>query len=290
MNNAIGLAVLTLGVGLTAGFGAALSPEFRSSLLMDGQVELATRRVSDTFAAYCNARAAFNLADADGCGTSGPVPASTAAALAQLEASEEVLRVQPTQARVEYRIALSRLLEVEQLRLDDGVQGPGERLTGWASAGGLGFGIGWLLMLVGGWICRGAASAPVNRGADGAQAVDFGCLLDDVHASIAALAEDMAAHAQPTTDDADACKGRLHAIQSDSLARLCGSGRGVQAQYGLEGMAMVFSPLSASERKLNRAWAALVDRHWPEALTSVQAAAEDLADTREALKALQASA
>jgi len=287
MNNTIGLVLLTLGVGLTAGFGAALSPDFRSSLLMDGQVELASRRVSAAFEAYCGARADFDLADADGCGTSGPVPASTAAVLAQLEASNEVLRVQPTQARVEYRIALNRLLAVEQLRVNDGVQGPAERLRGWVSAGGLGFGVGWLLIMAGGWICRGAASTPVNRGDDGEVAVDFGCLLDDVHGAIAALAEEMAAHPQPTTDDADACKGRLQAIQCDALARLCGSGRRIQAQYGLEGMAALFSPLSASERKLNRAWAALVDRHWPEALASVRAAADDLADTRDVLKVLR---
>ena len=288
MNNTIGLVLLTIGVGLTAGFGAVLSPDVRSALLRDGQVELASQRVNEAFAAYCDARAEFNLAAADGCGTSGPPQASTATRLAQLDASEEVLLVQPTQARVEYRIALSRLLAVEELGTDNGVQGPAERLGGWMSAGGLGFGLGWLFMLVGGWMCRGAASATIQRGANGDQAVDFGRLLDDVHASVAALGKDMAAHAQPTTADADACKERLQAIQSDPLARLCGSGRGIQAQYGLEGMAELFSPLSASERQLNRAWAALVDRHWPEALASVHGAERDLVATRRALKSLKA--
>jgi hypothetical protein len=52
-------------------------------------------------------------------------------------------------------------------------------------------------------------------------------------------------------------------------------------------MAALFSPLSAAERKLNRAWAALVDRHWVEALASIAAAGADLRTTRDALMALQ---
>ena len=76
-------------------------------------------------------------------------------------------------------------------------------------------------------------------------------------------------------------------VQGILHTRLCASGPRVQALHGIEGMAALFSPLSAGERKMNRAWAALVDRHWPEALSSVGGAVVDLEETQAALKGLR---
>ena len=96
----------------------------------------------------------------------------------------------------------------------------------------------------------------------------------------------MVSNGRPTQGDLSDIKQRLEDVQKDALARLCASGSRVQIRYGLEGMAALFSPLSAAERKLNRAWAALVDRHWTEALESVGSAGTDLEQTQEVLKSI----
>ena len=91
-----------------------------------------------------------------------------------------------------------------------------------------------------------------------------------------ALHEEMVALEAPTETDLDAIKAKLEDIQKGDLARLCESGPRVQQRYGMAGFAEIFSPLSAGERKLNRLWATLVDRHWPEAMASAGGAVKDL--------------
>ena len=99
----------------------------------------------------------------------------------------------------------------------------------------------------------------------GPAAEDFGVLLDRVRAAVGALQEGMSACAAPTVSDLERFKAELEDIQKGDLARLCASGSRAVARHGVEGMARLFSPLSGAERKLNRAWAAMVDKHWPEA-------------------------
>ena len=113
---------------------------------------------------------------------------------------------------------------------------------------------------------------------------DFGELLEDVLARVTALHGEMVALESPTFDDLDAFKAKLEEIQKGDLARLCESGPKVQQRYGLTVFAEIFSPLSAGERKLNRLWATLVDRHWPESLRSAEGAVLDLQAAVEALK------
>ena len=111
---------------------------------------------------------------------------------------------------------------------------------------------------------------------DAAGPADFGVLLGDVCRRVTALHKEMVALEAPTTEDLDALKVKLEEIQKGDLARLCESGPRVQQRFGQVGFAEIFSPLSAGERKLNRLWATLVDRHWPEALVSVEGAAHAL--------------
>ncbi len=286
MNKTIGLVLLTLGIGLTAGYGAVLSPDFRKATLAEGQLALANQQADALYEAYCTSRTDHKLDDADGCGDSEPLTGTSRDKLAALDGTSEILRVKVTHARVEYRIALKRIAALEDAVEQAGTQGPAERLAGWQSAGGPGFLAGLLLLIAGAWICRRSASVVSEGSGLESDAADFGVLLNEVHAVIAALHADMVALRAPTTGDADDIKQRLEEVQKDALARLCASGPRVQARHGLQGMAALFSPLSAGERKLNRAWAALVDRHWPEALSSIGGAADDLAETCEALKGL----
>jgi hypothetical protein len=289
MNKNIGLILLTIGIGVTAGFGAVLAPDFRKATLASGQATMAISAADALHADYCALRKEFKLADADGCGDSPPLVGTPAEKLAILEQRREVLLVQVSKARVNYQIALKKCLKFDSAVSSIGTQGPRSRLSGWFKAGGAGFGLGLGFLVAGAWICRKEASVYLDdEGDDSPGVVDFGTLLVEVSEAAAALRDGMAATEAPTEADADRFKAMLEDIQKDALARLCASGPRVQARYGLQGMAALFSPLSGAERRLNRTWAALVDRHWPEALDSVTGAVANLDETREALSELTA--
>jgi len=296
MKTIIGLVLLTVGIGLTAGFGAVLSPEFRRTTIKDAEVSFADAEVDERRDEYCDLRQKFKLPAADGCSGSDPlVPHASnlntmdlrAAELTALKSSAEMVVLPVSQARTQYRMALRKSLKRSIERRELGTQGPQSRLDGWLGEGGLGFGIGLLLLVMGAWMARRAHAVDAeatDAGQDGV--LDFGQLLDSVANSVEELHRDMTSTAQPNFSDLDGFKDRLEDVQKDAMARLCASGPRAQARYGIEGMAALFSPLSSAERKLNRAWAALVDRHWPEALVSVASAKHDLEGTQEALKQL----
>ena len=75
----------------------------------------------------------------------------------------------------------------------------------------------------------------------------------------------------PNVSDLDALQVRLDASKED-LTRLLGAGPRLQMKYGIAAFAAIFSPLAGGERRLNRLWSTLVDRHWPESLASIDAA------------------
>lgn len=288
MNKNIGLILLTIGIGLTAGYGAVLSPGFRKATLASGQATMAAAAADALHVEYCALRKESKLEDADGCGDSPPLVGTPAEKLSTLEQRREILLVQVSQARVAYRIALKKCINLDAAVTSMGTQGPGVRLSGWFDAGGTGFGLGLFFLVSGAWICRKAAGAALDdEGEDSPGVIDFGALLGEVAEATAVLRDEMVALDAPTEADADQFQAQLEDIQKDTLARLCASGPRVQARYGLQGMAALFSPLSSAERKLNRTWAALVDRHWPEALDSVVGAVGELTETRAALQALK---
>ena len=298
MNKWIGLLLLSIGVGLTAGFGSVLSPGFRQVTIKQAEAQFADAQVLATQAEYCDRRTKFKLPAADGCSGAEPLAgagdfSSTAALreaqLQALKANSDVLVVAVSQARIQYQLAirksLKRWTELEQL----GTESPSARLNGWFDSGGLGFTIGLILVIVGAWISRKAQAGSSDSDSDSNDegTMDFGELLDRVSRVVDGLHTEMTSTAQPRVSNIENLKSRLEEIQKDELARLCASGPRAQNRYGIEGMAALFSPLSAAERKLNRAWAALVDRHWVEALASIAAAGADLRTTRDALIALQ---
>ena len=114
--------------------------------------------------------------------------------------------------------------------------------------------------------------------------VDFGVLLDGIISGVRQIQADMKALDAPTTADLDAIKERLEDIQKGDMARICAAGPQVQQRYGLSAMASIFSPLSGAERRLNRMWACLVDRHWPEAMASIDGAVENLDSAQRAVQ------
>ena len=66
MNQRIGLTLLIIGIGLTAGFGSKLSPEVRAALVDEGQQVMAQNAVDARFAQYCATRSNEGAGDGDG--------------------------------------------------------------------------------------------------------------------------------------------------------------------------------------------------------------------------------
>jgi len=301
MKKTLGLVILTAGIALTAGYGSYLAPAYKAELIKRGEAHFAGGIAKEKHAAYCKVRKAAALKAAEGCENKKgriknilnpkklegkPPIRQNYMKLKKLMASQEAL---PTKV-VKRRKAWVRALKLERRALKAaravGAQGPVPRLTGWAGLGGVGFGFGLLLVIVGSWTCRMAIKdALVSEDGDAeAGPVDFGVLLGSVLDRARALQQEMAALEAPVAADLDRLKDQLDDIQKGDLARLCESGPKVQQRYGMAGFAEIFSPLSAGERKLNRLWVTLVDRHWPEAMASAEGAVADLERAVQAVK------
>ena len=165
--------------------------------------------------------------------------------------------------------------------------GPAERLRAWAGVAGLPFLGGLVLVVAGAAMSRVAARDALTDDDSGdgtADAVDFGVLLEGLQTDVTALVDTLPAHGDPEPAY-DAARVALEDLQREKLERLTAAGPRLQLRYGLEAFAAVFSPLSTGERKLNRAWSALVDGHAPEARQSVADAAVALQEASAALAA-----
>ena len=114
--------------------------------------------------------------------------------------------------------------------------------------------------------------------------MDFGALLTDLTQEVGALQEHMASG--PNGDLTwEAVQAAIEEAQKGHLERLIEAGPRLQARHGLQAHAEIYAPLATAERRLNRAWSATVDRHWPEATDSVQHAHAALQAASEALAA-----
>ena len=296
MKKTIGLVLLTAGISLTAGYGAVLAPDFRTATAASGEATFADQAVDEAREKYCTLREQFNAGPADGCpGAEELVKETAGLSMAELRAAQfealtsaerDVQVVQMAHARIEYRLAVKKSMKRWQELEAMGTQGPVPRLSGWFSRAGLGFISGFVLLIMGAWISRRASTAQLDSTASGPAAEVFGVLLGRVRTAVGALQDGMAACAAPTVSDLERFKAELEDIQKGDLARLCASGSRAVARHGVEGMARLFSPLSGAERKLNRAWAAMVDKHWPEAAGSVSGALAELDETAAALETL----
>jgi hypothetical protein len=152
--------------------------------------------------------------------------------------------------------------------------------------------MGLLLVVGGSLISRRAIQAELSADETPEQggAVDFGQLLGKIVMDARSIRADMHALEAPTVADLDRVQVRLERLQKEDLERLLGSGPRLQIKYGIGPFAEIFTPLAGGERRLNRLWSTLVDRHWPEAVSSIDAAVGHLEDAEAAFLAVQQAA
>lgn len=323
----LGIAILCVGVAVSAAYGARLSPPMRAQMVLRGEAHVRAATTGETQGAYCAAlvellpdhdAAVRALAEADGCelpaegaadeasDASGPdvtaicvARASTGQTFEQIteEARGEVathrdrdasaLGAELVEARDAWLAAMDAEVEPAARAAVLAPIPPAERLSAWIEDSGIFFGLGLLLVVLGAVLGRTAskrdAEAPADAKSERAPARDFGELLDELRAAVAKLAEEAAAKEKPSTADYEALKGKIHELVVEKVEPIVDSAPRVQSKHGIAIFADVFSPFSSGERYLNRAWSALVDRHWPEAASSLERSAADLAEARRAL-------
>lgn len=162
---------------------------------------------------------------------------------------------------------------------------PRARLADWFSTAGALFLAGLALIVVGGVLTRRAEKAestapePMKDGAASGPR-DLAVVFELLARRARELAEEIGEAQSLETSQREAIKSAIDTLHLDEIEPVVESRARIQVRYGMAGFAAIFGPLSTGERKLNRAWSALVDQHPPEARTSLLEAAEqfDLAN------------
>ena len=283
----LGMILLVIGVALSASFGARLSPPMRGEMTIKGKAKLLKGEASEALRAWCKAVGEEDpIAKADGCVKdagdgkeltgAARLAAINARAPAQGEAPERKAWVA---AETKAHAAATAAAGVKPVP-------PSDRLSSWFDQSGVPFSIGLVLVIVGAVLARRTIRAEALGDDDAPGAVDFGQMLQQLLDETQSLAEGMADDSVSAED----AKTAIEKAQLERFAPLIEARGRLQARYGLSGYAEVFGPLSSAERRVNRAWSALVDGHQSEARKSVSEACESLVSAHEALTRLAASA
>lgn len=327
----IGIALLAVGVAVSAAYGARLSPSMRDTMLARGAAQFRAAETGAAKEAYCGAlleqleahgERVREIAAADGCeiedeGDDASAPRApavdveaicaarassggsfddlVAAANGEIDGRSQTdvsgLGDDVAEGRAAWIAAARAEVEPAARAATLELVSPEQRVSEWAGDSGLPFGIGLLLVIVGAILGRVAAKRELTegddeeRGDDAPPARDLGELLEDVRATVKELADEVTSNDAPSGEDFVRLKDRIHELHAEQIEPIVDSAPRIQAKYGLAVFADIFGPLSSAERYLNRAWSALVDQHWPEATSSVERAAADLAEAKRALDA-----
>mgnify|MGYP001163516102 CR=1 FL=1 len=159
--------------------------------------------------------------------------------------------------------------------------GPNIRLTKWMTDSGMGFGAGFVLMVLGALIARRVKKAELTETASDSQdglvkTINVRVLVAQVAEQVNALAEQAKANHAPTIACADEIRHTIERLAISHFQPIVDARYRLQAEIGLAAFAEAFGPFSAGERNVSRAWSALVDEHWPEAVMSLSNAAMSL--------------
>lgn len=304
----VGIIVLAVGVGIAASAGARLSPGLEEQVTLKGAAGFREAETQAALEAYCAALSEAGFPAVGECDGEEP-PAGAEEETAQdpgkavrgVLTDERVLELlrsgelppEVGSKRAAWLAAKARSDEAAAAAAEVRAPGPGARVEQWASRSGGLFAIGLLLIVGGAVLARIAIKreatheTPEKVGrAAGVSAQDFGKVLDGIEEKVRALADEAKSVEAPQREDFDRIKAEIETLQLEGFGRLVGAAGRIQNKYGMAGFAAIFSPLSAAERKVNRAWSTLVDRHWPEMTDSLSGAATDLAEARQVLASL----
>ena len=296
----IALIILAVGIGISASYGARLAPELHDQTVIQGRAQFLQADTAAAHAAYCEARAEAELSEADGCGDhslDAPSVQEDATASAYEEAWQGHLRG----LRAEGGDLAANLAALRGAWLDALDQqitpsaeahgltppSPTSRVGSWFGVSGMMFLFGLVLIVIGAVLGRKAtreeALASGGGDSEGAAAKDFGVLLGELADEIGQLAHLVKEDGRPEESTFEHIKTQIEEMQVTKFQPLIDSRARVQARYGMAAFADIFGPLSSAERKMNRSWAALVDRHWGETKVSVLGAHTEVLRAQEAL-------
>lgn len=268
----IGLALLVIGIGITAAYGARNPAEVDARTALGAQASNAAAAVSAAHATYCEGILENKLAAQDDC----PAHEEADEASMAMAMPDDVVS-----AREAWQVSVAASEELGAQLSAMAPPAAGARLGAWFKLSGMPFLLGLIFVVAGSLISRKALKDEMESGADskggGGGPVDFGQKLSALAADVKALAEEMASQGGAAEQaEMDSVRERIETFQLEGFEPLIEARVQVQARHGLAGFAAVFGPLSSAERFVNRAWSALVDDHWPEASASVTNAAREL--------------
>ena len=149
------------------------------------------------------------------------------------------------------------------------IEEPMARVMAWWSNAGVPFSGGLLLIFLGSFIARGAKRAALTDANEGLSAQGSQSLNTALEAVIS--------HLETTLNDElslDEIKVSIEEVQRDHLNPLIETREITRANMGTPAFIEAFGPIALGERKLNRAWAACVDKHQEEAVASIGHALE----------------
>ena len=267
-------ALIVFGLGLAAAYGARNSDSIVERQEALGEARLLNEASARSLTRYCKGLARTNQELVPGCSETMPAAAPSADETpADVEALAAAWKLHSEKAgQAAHRAAKY-----------DIVESPGHRFSDWLHQAGAPFLLGIILLSVGAVFARKEARAEAlghtdktYKGSRAKGAVDFGELLQELNSDLAVAQERAAGVSDPTDGDFDEFRYLIKNLQYDKFEPLIESRVRVEARFGVAGFAAIFGPLSAGERQMNRAWSALVDRHWGEASASLARSARSL--------------
>lgn len=282
----LGLVLLVVGIGITAAFGARNPEQVDARTAFTQQVANAAKSIDTAHEVYCTGITEYRLAAQDGC-------------IASEDADERSMAMNmPADVQMSRDAWQASIVAHEEMvaQLAEMTPPPaGARLGAWFKLSGVPFLFGLIFVVAGSLLSRKALKDELDSRSEKSNdnesgPVDFGQKLASLSQDVKALADEMAQRAEgPTEEDFALVQARLETFQLEGFEPLIEARVQVQARHGLAGFAAIFGPLSSAERFINRAWSALVDRHWPEASASVANAAREIDVARGEIDALSDS-
>jgi hypothetical protein len=164
---------------------------------------------------------------------------------------------------------------------------PSERLADWFGVGGLGLGVGLGMIAVGAVLARRQdADDAAGVGQTGPR-LDFAREVERALSEVDEIAR-MLESLPMDTDHPDA-RDRLDRLAAEVFGPVV-EARGIWlARHGLSVFSSYFSPYSAAERQLARAWSAITDGHAVVARSSVAAGRQSLEEARDAWRRVESA-